>query len=120
MKPNQRGKAWEDRASQWLQQRGFNLVTSNYSCRFGEIDLIVTKDCLLVFCEVKQRSSNQYGSPAAQVGRPKQNRIIKTAKHFLMHNPDFAPYQSRFDLITFGPENRWIEGAFFEEDLIPE
>ena len=51
---------------------------------------------------------------------PKQNRIIKTAKHFLMHNPDFAPYQSRFDLITFGPENRWIEGAFFEEDLIPE
>lgn len=120
MKPNHRGKASEDRASRWLQQRGYDLVTSNYHCRFGEIDLIATKASLLVFCEVKQRHSNRFGTPAAQVDRRKKNRIIKTAKHFLGHNVRFAPYQIRFDLISFGLENRWIEGAFFEEDLIPE
>jgi putative endonuclease len=120
LKSNPRGKASEARASRWLQQRGYCLVIPNYHCRFGEIDLIATKDGLLVFCEVKQRRSDRFGSPAAQVDRQKHNRIIKTANHFLTHNPRFAHYQIRFDLISFGSENRWIKAAFFEEDLIPE
>jgi putative endonuclease len=120
LKPNHRGKASEDRASRWLQHRGYSLIASNYHCRFGEIDLVATKACLLVFCEVKQRRSDRFGTPAAQVNHRKQNRILKTARHFLMNNPRYATFQIRFDLISFGLENRWIEGAFFEEDLIPE
>ena len=120
MKPNPQGKASEDRASRWLQRRGYRIITNNYHCRLGEIDLIATKAQLLVFCEVKQRRSDRFGTPAAQVDRRKQSKIIKTAQHFLCHNPSFASYQIRFDLIGFGLENRWIEGAFFAEDLIPE
>ena len=37
-----------------------------------------------------------------------------------MNNPRYATFQIRFDLISFGLENRWIEGAFYEEDLNPE
>jgi putative endonuclease len=120
LKPNHQGKASEDRAGRWLQRRGYNLVAKNHHCRFGEVDLIATKARLLVFCEVKQRRSDRFGTPAAQIDQRKQNRIIKTAQHFLMHSPRFASYQIRFDLFSFGLENRWIEGAFFEEDLIPE
>jgi hypothetical protein len=37
-----------------------------------------------------------------------------------MNNPRYETFQIRFDLISFGLQNGWIEGAFFEEDLIPE
>tara|TARA_Y100000385_G_scaffold200076_1_gene207177 strand:+ start:749 stop:862 length:114 start_codon:yes stop_codon:yes gene_type:complete len=37
-----------------------------------------------------------------------------------MNNPRYETFQIRFDLIGFGLQNRWIEGAFYEEDLIPE
>jgi len=82
LKPNHRGKISEDRASRWLQQRGYSLIASNYHCRFDEIDLVATKAGLLVFCEDKQGSSDRFGTPAAQVNQRKQNRISKTAQHF--------------------------------------
>jgi putative endonuclease len=82
LKPNHRGKASEDRASRWLQRFGYSLVANNHHSRFEEIDLVATKADLLVFCEVEQRLSNQFGTPAAQVGQRKQNRILKTARHF--------------------------------------
>tara|TARA_Y100000385_G_scaffold200076_1_gene207176 strand:+ start:501 stop:749 length:249 start_codon:yes stop_codon:yes gene_type:complete len=82
LKPKHRGKASEDRASRWLQHRGYSLIASNYHCRFEEIDLVATKAGLLVICEDKQGSSDRFGTPAAQVNQRKQNRISKTAQHF--------------------------------------
>jgi len=82
LKPNHRGKISEDRASRWLQQRGYSLIASNYHCRFGEIDLIATKAFLLVFCEVKQRRSNRFGTPAAQVDRRKKAELQKPPNTF--------------------------------------
>jgi putative endonuclease len=68
-----------------------------------------------VFCEVKQRRSDRFGTPAAQVNQRKQNRILKTAQHFLMNNPRYETFQIRFDLISLGLQNRWIEGAFLKK-----
>ena len=52
-----RGADAEELAAAFLQQHGLTLVTRNYRCRFGEIDLIARDGDTLVFIEVRQRSS---------------------------------------------------------------
>ena len=50
---NNLGSDAEQLAATYLQQQGLILVTSNYSCRFGEIDLIMRDGKSLVFVEVR-------------------------------------------------------------------
>ena len=57
------GTVQEQRVAGWLKQHGYDIVEHNFSCRFGEIDLIARKDGYLIFVEVKYRSNRGYGSP---------------------------------------------------------
>ena len=59
------GQFYEQQALVFLQQQGLQLVQQNYSCRFGEIDLVMREQQTLVFVEVKFRRSNQFGGAAA-------------------------------------------------------
>ncbi len=81
-----------------LLKDGFKLVTKNYRKRFGEIDLIVSKDKLLVFVEVKLRRSN-YFDLSEIVTLTKQKRIIKAAKDYISRNINFSENKIlRFDV----------------------
>lgn len=102
-----RGKAAEARALAYLQQQGMQLLERNFSCRCGEIDLIMHEQQTLVFVEVRQRSSAQYGGAAASVTAAKQIRLWRTAEYYLQRYP--KPPRCRFDLIAIeGGELNWL------------
>ncbi|HEX5700098.1 MAG TPA: YraN family protein [Rubrobacter sp.] len=91
--------AWgEDLALRYLIQHGYALVERNYRTRRGEIDLIVRKDDILVFVEVKLRRQTAFGDPLEAVTPRKQNTIRSVAEHYLYtRNPSFDTL--RFDVI---------------------
>jgi putative endonuclease len=83
------GKWGEVQAAEYLKNKGYRIVEKNYRSEYGEIDLIVRQDNLLVFAEVKARSSEKYGFPEEAVTIKKQARILATAQHYLLTIADF-------------------------------
>ncbi len=102
-----RGQQAEARALAYLQQQGMQLIERNFTCRFGEIDLIMREQQTVVFVEVRQRSSAQFGGAAASVTAAKQGKLWRTAEVFLRRYG--KPPSCRFDLIAIqGGVLDWI------------
>ena len=90
-------------AAAYLEKKKYQLVACNYSCRFGEIDLIVQNKRYLVFVEVKLRKSDAFAKASDFVDLQKQNRIRTTAELYLaQHETELQP---RFDVVEiYAPE----------------
>ena len=73
------GKKGEELACQELQRRGHTILARRYRTRFGEIDIVSEIDGMVVFVEVKARSSNRCGEAADQIPTWKQRRIAAMA-----------------------------------------
>ena len=73
------GKAGEDAAAAWYESRGYEVVARNWSCRAGELDIVARRGRLVVFCEVKARTSGAFGLPVEAVGALKQARVRRLA-----------------------------------------
>lgn len=102
-----RGAAAEARALTFLQQQGLTLVEQNFSCRWGEIDLILRDQETLVFVEVRQRSSALFGGAAASVSAGKQAKLWRTAEVYLQRIRRIPV--CRFDLIAIdGDQLEWM------------
>jgi putative endonuclease len=111
----EQGARAEKLAADYLAKRGYRIITGNFSCKLGEIDIIARHDGDLVFVEVRSRHSPSALNPAYSVDRHKQSKIIKSAKVYLERHFDEIP-ASRFDvvLVTFGehPDVEVIPNAF--------
>ena len=94
-----RGNAAENLALEHLQSQGLELLTRNYRCRQGEIDLIMLDRSSLVFVEVRYRAGNSHGGALQSVDFRKQSKIILAALHYLQHHPAHARMAARFDVI---------------------
>lgn len=104
---NSKGKLWEIEAAKYLKKKKYKLIETNYTTRFGEIDLIVKNRKYICFVEVKQRAENSFGTPAEFVTASKQNKLIASAKLFLS---DFqTDLQPRFDVIEIYTEDNKIK-----------
>ena len=77
------GARGEGLAAAWYAERGFEVVERNWRCASGEIDLVLERHGLVVFCEVKARSSDRFGSAAEAVTAAKQRRIRRSAAAYL-------------------------------------
>ena len=91
------GRFGEERAARYLRLRGYRIVETNYSCRYGEIDLIARRGGYVVFVEVKLRKSAAFAEAREFVTRAKQQRIRATASFWLAQHE--SELQSRFDVI---------------------
>ena len=114
----QDGKVGETRAVEFLLSHGHNILERNFSCRYGEID-IISYDGAVVFSEVKMRSSDSYGGALGAVTQTKQQKILKTARLYLQQNPEQTLYACRFDVIAIeqglrGLTFTWIKSAFID------
>ncbi len=110
-----RGRDFELAAERYLGKRGLRVVARNYSCRGGEIDLIMRDGAALVFVEVRYRRSSRFGSAAESVDGRKQARLTRAASHFLLTHRQFADCACRFDVVAMDGETGvtdWIAGAF--------
>lgn len=110
---NNAGLEAEKLAATFLAKHGLKLVTQNYHCRFGEIDLIMQDAKTLVFIEVRLRSNAKFGSAGASITPQKQQKLIATAQHYLQQHGDTA---CRFDAILMDKADlqqiEWIRNAF--------
>jgi len=117
MNQNNAGLEAEKLAATFLANNGLKLVTQNYHCRFGEIDLIMQDVKTLVFVEVRLRSNSQFGSAASSITPQKPQKLILTAQHYLQqHVKNQSETACRFDaiLMTKADLNHidWIRNAF--------
>lgn len=91
------GLAGELYACTHLTQQGYTIIEKNWRYRRAEVDIICAKDNLLVFIEVKTRTSNYMGEPTAAVTRSKQKHIVRAADAYVKAyegDPDI-----RFDIV---------------------
>lgn len=91
------GQCGEDAAADFLKKNKYKIIQRNYKNKIGEIDIIAKHKEDLVFVEVKTRSSEKFGTPAEAVTYYKKQKIVNTAKVYLMKNP--TDMNIRFDII---------------------
>ncbi len=77
------GKIGEDFALEYFIKEGFEICERNYKTHFGEIDLILRKENLLIFVEVKTRKSLEFGEPVEAINKKKQEKIKFIANYYL-------------------------------------
>jgi len=87
-------------AARRYERAGYQVVDQNWRCREGELDLVLTQGSLMVFCEVKTRSSDRFGAPAEAVDRRKQARIRRLAVRWLASWEGVRPQLLRFDVAS--------------------
>jgi putative endonuclease len=93
------GKTGEDLAVSYLLSHGYSLVERNFKARYGEIDIICTKDNTLVFVEVKTRIGNRFGTPEEAVTSKKLHEVIKTAEYYKLTHKN-VPDALRIDVVA--------------------
>lgn len=115
LSPRQRlGQAGEDQALAYLSKQGLELITRNYRCRLGELDLVMRDADQVVIVEVRRRRRADYGGALASIGTAKQRRLIQATRHLLMTRPQLAESALRFDVVGIAPGEPpdWVRNAF--------
>lgn len=110
---NKLGIEAEKIAAEFLISQSLTLITQNYSCKYGEIDLIMRDGKITVFVEVRLRSNSTFGSAGDSITKSKQLKLSRTAEHYLQHYGNVA---CRFDAILMSKTDtahiEWIKNAF--------
>lgn len=91
---------------------GYEIIARNWRVTEGEVDLIVAKQRLIVFVEVKTRANDSFGDPSLAVTPLKQRRLRRLAAIWL-HGAAVHGVDIRFDVVSvLGVNVRVIEAAF--------
>jgi putative endonuclease len=116
------GQQAELEAEAFLIERGLATVTRNFSCRLGEIDLVMRDGGCLVFTEVRFRAGRRLAAASLSVDRRKQAKLVRTAALFLGRHQRLATLPTRFDVVAIDVDDRgrrsleWIRDAFRPAD----
>jgi putative endonuclease len=87
MRHNQRIGQWgEEKAADYLIQKGHEILELNARTPYGEIDIITKHDDIITFVEVKTRTSNKMGLPEESITTKKREHMIACAEHYAMEN----------------------------------
>lgn len=99
--------------ARWYEQRGYQVLARNWRVAEGELDLVVARAGVLVFCEVKSRTATTFGTPAEAVTPSKQARLRRLAARWLAVDGRSWPFV-RFDVasVVRGQVVAVIEAAF--------
>ena len=113
------GAKGEELALAWYTSQGYTVLGRNWRCREGELDLVVSRDRCVVFCEVKTRTGTGFGLPAEAVTGEKQRRLRRLATRWLGEQaPSKGFAEVRFDVAcvtlrnSSEPDLEVIEAAF--------
>jgi putative endonuclease len=109
-----KGVFYENKACEFLKLGGYAIIKRNFSCRWGEIDIIAKDNQCICFVEVKARAKNYQVSAGEAVNFSKRKKIRKTA---LFYSQDNLNQLYRFDLLEIICGDNWrqynlIKNAF--------
>ena len=114
----EKGRAGELLAVSFLEARGVEILTRNFRCPIGEIDIVARDGATIVFVEVRSRSGKSHGLPQESVSYLKQRRLTRLAQWYLKKYR-LERQSARFDVIAVtletgggAPGLRWIPNAF--------
>jgi putative endonuclease len=107
------GHDGESIAAAWYESQGFHVLDRNWRTRTGELDVVVCRDDLVVFCEVKTRTTRRFGSGADAVGWEKQRRVRALAVEWLQQSTQHYS-DIRFDVADVDGRGQVevLEGCF--------
>lgn len=114
------GRLGEDKATAFLESLGYEIVTRNYRCKCGEVDIIARDADCLVIAEVKSRRNTLFSAPSEAVDIRKQRKLIATCRQYLV-NMGMDEVSCRFDVLEVYFNNgkpvrvSHIPGAFCDE-----
>lgn len=116
MNKQDKGKKGESLAIDFLKNRGYKIVSNNFSCKWGEIDIVAKDGKTLCFVEVKFRKTQEFGSPLEAVDQRKMSKLIQTAKYYCLVN-NIKDVPMRFDVVGIllkdnEPQITLIKNAF--------
>ncbi|HEX6831920.1 MAG TPA: YraN family protein [Rudaea sp.] len=111
------GAQWENAALAHLLRAGLKPLDRNFSCRYGEIDIVARDHETVVFVEVRFRNDAAHGDGTASVGAAKREKLARTAQIWLQARPQLADAPCRFDVIgcsgtAQNARIEWVRGAF--------
>ncbi len=113
MRAQQRVGRWgEQAAAEYLQGCGYQILARNFRTAHGEIDIIARQENVLVFVEVKARSSNRYGYPELSVTPRKRMHLLSAAEKYILEHPEFSTW--RVDVIAVEGETGEAKVTHFE------
>jgi putative endonuclease len=116
--PSSAGQAAEDQALGFLERQGLQLVTRNWRCKGGELDLVMLDADTVVFVEVRYRLHADFGGALGSIDERKQKRLALAATLFLHEEPRWAAQPCRFDVVALqgqghaGQPLLWLKNAF--------
>ncbi len=113
---NELGKKGEKIAQDFLKEKGYEILETNWHFGSDEIDIISKHNGFLVIIEVKTRSSNAFGEPEIAVTKQKQKFLIRASQNYILKND--INEECRFDIISIIIRNgintiHHIEDAFY-------
>jgi putative endonuclease len=102
------GPAGEQYAERFLRRRRYRIVTRNYNCPMGEIDIVALDGRTIVFVEVKTRTGREHADPQDAVNAAKQKHLTRAGEFFLRQTQS-EDRVCRFDVvaITVSAANEW-------------
>ncbi len=109
------GSLAENQAAKLAEQAGYSIIAQQYTCRYGELDLVLCQASTLVFVEVKYRASNAFGGVLHSITPAKQRKLVQAALCYVAEHPHYANYHMRFDAMLFAGSQQqcqWLEAAF--------
>lgn len=110
------GNVKEVSALEYLQMKGLRFIEKNYHCPFGEIDLIMQDHDEIVFIEVRSRKYDAFGTAVESIDYFKQQKLLKSATHYLHKKRLTDTTDCRFDVVGFSNNQiDWIKDAFSYE-----
>jgi putative endonuclease len=115
------GRRSEDLACRELERRGYTIVERRFRTRCGELDIIARDGQVLVFVEVRARSSGSFGTPFESVTWQKRQRVSRMAASYLCAKR-LAMVPCRFDVVAVVERQgrhtiELMKGAFDMESL---
>ena len=93
------GRTGEDLACRELRRHGYAILARRFRTRHGELDIVARDGDVLVFVEVKARSSTRFGGALAAVTARKQRQVIAMAQRYMVR-VGWAPRPCRFDVVA--------------------
>jgi len=108
------GSRGEDAAADAYRRRGYRLIARNWRCGLGEVDLIVERRGVLVFCEVKSRRDSVYGGGYEAVTWKKRAKLRALAEAYLQAS-SARPQAIRFDVASVAVRDQRSTIEVFED-----
>jgi putative endonuclease len=108
------GRSGEDAAGEAYLRRGYRVLARNWRCRLGELDLVLERRGVLVFCEVKSRRAGPFGGGYEAVDWRKRTKLRTLAEAFLQET-GFRPHAIRFDVASIAVARGRSDVEVFED-----